>query len=120
MGQTPETYLGSKRTVGRAYVSTPAEIPNDQFALFGDWHIGEEYARPSQGAKLFFNYYAKDVYLVMRTNDGEVGKVKVGDKIIEVKDDKLYQLVDFTEPKAQVLELDFLTPNIEVYAFTFG
>ncbi len=129
--ETPETYLGyarmermgSPEEVVRDEVSDyslPKNLPNDEFALSGKWLVGAERSMPKTGAKLIFNFGAKDVYLVMRTTDGKTGKVRVGSKIIEIKEDKLYQLVDFPEPKRAILEIEFLTPNIEVYAFTFG
>ncbi len=123
--QTPETYLGSLRTQGRVDVATGSALPDNSFALTGEWNIGEERAIPAIGAELFFNFNAKNVYLVMRTVDGKPGKVEVGldgqnVQTVEVKDDKLYQLIDLKNPGKHLLDLKFLTPNIEVYAFTFG
>jgi len=132
--RTPELYLGlsrlrnfssNERPVLGSKNYTATEIEPNTFAFEGVWNLSDEYANPSDGSKLFLNYFAKNVFLVMRTNDGSKGFVDVvlnGQKIetVTVENDKLYNLVEMDEAKNYDMELIFNSGNIEIFAFTFG
>jgi len=132
--QTPETYLGYLRIDRFAspenlvYDSissyTVSSIPQNYFALSGKWAIMKEYANPQKGAGLFFDFESKEVFLVMRPK-ATIAKVKVylDDKLqttITVDSDKLYKLVELSNPGRHILHLEFDDNNAELYAFTFG
>lgn len=144
--QSPETYLGNTRMQYLSspelvtpntsmHFSKPLIIPNNTFAYDGNYVVGDEYAMPEKGAKLHLSFTAKNVYLVMRSNepmrkvhvllDGkEIGKDVSGDDvkdgIVTVSDDRLYSLVSLKSAEHHTLTLEFLDPMIQLYAFTFG
>ena len=132
--RTPELYLGlsrlryfssNERPVAGFKSYTATRIEPNTFAFEGVWNLSDEYANPSKGSKLYLNYFAKNVFLVMRTNDGEKGSVDVllnGEKIntVTVENDKLYNLVEMDEAKNYDMQLLFNSGNIEIFAFTFG
>lgn len=132
--RTPELYLGlsrlqyfssNERPVAGSKNYTVTRIEPNTFAYEGEWDLSDEYANPSKGSKLHLNYFAKNVFLVMRTKDGNSGKVDVvlnGKKIntITVENDKLYNLVEMDEARNYDMELIFNSGNIEIFAFTFG
>lgn len=144
-GRTPERYLGFGRTEdfvspegivkGKvARYSFPEEVGLNEHAFSGNWLVGEEYARAAAGAKLSFNFKAKEVFLVMRAEKGARVKVSLdseelssalgedvgSDGVVEVKDDRLYKLIKLDEIGEHLLDLEFLDGGVEVFAFTFG
>lgn len=111
--QTPETYVGSSR------------FEEGRFTTTGTWTIQPEYAQSPKGGTLTFPYYAKDIYVVMKTSDGKPGRVSVNldGKLIQtisVQDNKLYDLVKMAVAGSHSLKLEFLDENIQLFAFTFG
>jgi cytochrome c biogenesis protein CcdA/thiol-disulfide isomerase/thioredoxin len=140
---THETYLGYGRIDNFAspeYVkkdslatyTAPVNLGNNQVAYEGDWNIMKEYANPQKGAKLYLNFEAKEVFLVMRSksNSAKV-KVYVDDKqqyfgvdniegTVTIHKDTLYKLINLPSPGRHKLRLDFEDSNTELYAFTFG
>jgi thiol-disulfide isomerase/thioredoxin len=141
--RTPETYLGygridrfaSSETIKKDALSTysaPESLGSNQMAYTGNWNIMEEYANPQKGAKLYLNFDAQEVFLVMRTK-GSPAKVKVyvDDKLqnfgedniggtVTVDKDTLYKLIKLPTPGKHNLRLEFEDSNAELYAFTFG
>jgi len=141
--RTPETYLGYVR-IARfsspeqivsntiSSYSFPTILQSNEVAFEGEWTVRSEYANPSNGASLRFNFEAKEVFLVMRPKgdsarvrvivDGksQFAGVDVVNGIAEIKDDTLYKLINAPEPGSHILELEFLDGNSELYAFTFG
>jgi cytochrome c biogenesis protein CcdA/thiol-disulfide isomerase/thioredoxin len=113
--RTPETYLGNLRRVKSKNVT-----------FVGDWDYSAEYANPSDGASLIYNFDAKNVYLVMKQKhdsvDGSVDVYLDGvfQKTITVQDNSLYELINLPVPGIHKLELKFKDNNIEAFAFTFG
>ena len=145
--QTPETYLGYARlgnllspenvVPGQAVdFTTPNDLPSNAFAFSGSWTLQPEFASPSAGSSLSFNFTAKDVYLVMRPTGTGTGTVSVsldGQPItadskgrdvsgsqVTIDKDRLYHLVHLAEAANHTLTLTFSPGNIEVFAFTFG
>jgi len=143
--QTPETYVGYGRQV--AFVS-PEPLLNDQagtyslpvdialhhFAVSGNWNFMEEYAEPLEaGSQMILHFFGKDVYLVM--DSAQPGRVRIdllSQKVenlspditkngeIVIDEARLYHLVSFDEPMEGTLVINYLDPNIQVFAFTFG
>lgn len=132
--KTPELYLGLSRLEHFSSVQRPGvgkktysveRVSPSTFAYEGEWSLSEEYANPSEGSKLYLNFFAKNVFLVMRTKDGSEGTIDVlldGEKTktITVTKDRLYDILDMETPDSHLLELIFNSSNIEVFAFTFG
>jgi len=112
-GRTPETYLGANRS-----------DPSSGVKMVGTWTIGEEFASPPPNGELLMNFDAKNVYLVMRPEEGPT-KVQVyldGEmvKTVTVTEDGLYTLVELPTEGRHQLRLVFPDGKIELYAFTFG
>ncbi len=133
--QTPETYLGYARIDRFASLeevkpdaftvyTMPVRLSRNQFALDGEWNITSEYAVPKKGAKLSFDFDAKQVFLVMRPENTSVSvRVVLDGKengMVTVDADTLYTLVDLPIADRHVLTLEFLDEGVELYAFTFG
>ncbi|OGC50345.1 hypothetical protein A2716_04015 [candidate division WWE3 bacterium RIFCSPHIGHO2_01_FULL_40_23] len=140
---TPETYLGYGRIRnfvsperifkdGMQIYSKPKNLANDALAYEGEWMLTENYSNPQAGSKLYLNFEAKEVYLVMNPKE-KTSKVKVyvDDKlqyfgednkegVVTVEGDRLYKLIKLPAPGRHILKLEFEDNNTEVYAFTFG
>lgn len=147
VNQTPETYLGSDRadrfanphsifqTDNTPYIF-PAELDSDQWALQGDWHIGnQKITALAPGAAIRLHFNAKKVFLVLGSETGQtvtlklllngkpignVGGKDVHNNQVVVNSDTLYELVNLPKAQDGVLEIDALSPGVEAYAFTFG
>ncbi|MBP9691534.1 cytochrome c biogenesis protein DipZ [Candidatus Woesebacteria bacterium] len=143
LARTPELYLGYGRIdafaslerikpdVSRDYTA-PQELGDNQVAYDGDWNVMEEYANPQKESKLYLNFEAKEVFLVMRTK-GDPAEVKVyldgklqhfGEDVIDgavtIEKDTLYKLIKLPAAGKHELRLEFEDNNAELYAFTFG
>ncbi len=133
--KTPETYLGYERIEryvspeiitkeGLAEYSLPETLPDNSVAFKGWLNVMPKYTNPQKGAEIFINFYAKDVYLVMRPKN-KPSKVKIyldGKfvKTITVSEDTLYRLIELELPGRHEVKIEFEDSETEVYAFTFG
>ena len=133
--QTPETYLGSAR--GERLGSPERLLPN-HWALSGAWTIGpENVVLDEAGGSIAFRFHARDAHLVLSTRarepiafrvllDGEAPGPSHGVDVAEdgtgvLREGRLYQLVrEHDTVRERTLEVTFLQPGAEAYAFTFG
>ncbi len=147
--RTPETYLGYRRTapsefpVGAVYdrsyaYQLPEWLPLNQWALSGEWTIGpEKVVLDRAGGTIAFRFHARDAHLVLSSSgpepigfrvllDGRAPGASHGVDVDEegngqLRDGRMYQLVREHDPvREQTLEITFLEPGAEAYAFTFG
>jgi cytochrome c biogenesis protein CcdA/thiol-disulfide isomerase/thioredoxin len=142
--RTPETYLGYARIANFASpekvvmgeysaYSKPEKLRNGQFAYEGEWLISPEYANPKANSNLYFNFEAKEVFLVMRPKNGQsqvkiyldgqqnsLGEDVSADGVVNINKDTLYKLIKLGTPGKHLLRIEFLDDNTEIYAFTFG
>ncbi|MCR4329359.1 MAG: cytochrome c biogenesis protein DipZ [Candidatus Roizmanbacteria bacterium] len=142
---TPETYLGTARLErftshesaidgSRTYTNTEA-IPLHSFAYRGQWKLSPEYAQPQKTALLTLHFRAQKVFLVMTplTSNQKIrvlldGKTitavdsgqDVHDGYILLDTSRLYELVKLNDVQEHRLQLEFITSDVEVFAFTFG
>lgn len=140
---TPEIYLGYSRIdhfvspekIRENVISnytTPSKLKNNEMAYDGNWKITEEYANPQKDARLYLNFEAQEVFLVMKTS-GQTAKLKVylddqiqnfGEDnlngIVTVEKDALYKLIKLPAAGKHNLRLEFEDSNAKLYAFTFG
>jgi len=146
--QSPETYLGASRSeyyaeggslpVGERTFVPPAQLRRNSFSFGGQWKVKNEYAVASRDASLNYRFLAAKVFLVLRpgesssphevrvfldgkpvTTENEGADVQKG--FITVNADRLYSVIDLKgKPGEHVLRLDFDSPGIEAFAFTFG
>jgi thiol-disulfide isomerase/thioredoxin len=131
-GRSPETYVGSARLdalVNTAYrLDTPfkytlmADPPRDAFSLGGTWTLGSESAVTGTGAQLRYHFYAADVFLVLG-GEGTVTVTRASDpgwkNVVHVTGAPTLYTLYSGQPVDDQLTLNF-SPDIAVYAFTFG
>jgi thiol-disulfide isomerase/thioredoxin len=146
---TPETYLGYARSerfaspAGAAFdepgvYELPERLGSNNWALGGEWTIGPEKVVPGQaGGIIAFRFDARDAHLVLSPGarkaipfrvllDGEAPGASHGVDVDDegngvLRDGRLYQLVrQHDGVRERTLEITFLEPGAEAYAFTFG
>jgi thiol-disulfide isomerase/thioredoxin len=146
---TPETYLGYGRgerfaspdgaapNEARAY-QLPDRLRSNHWALVGEWTIGREnVVLDGAGGSIAFRFDARDAHLVLSPGahepipfrvlvDGEPPGASHG---VDVGEDgsgtlaygRMHQLVRAHDRvRERTLEITFLEPGAEAYAFTFG
>jgi thiol-disulfide isomerase/thioredoxin len=147
--RTPETYLDYERSEhfaspGNAAFDEPRayELPEslgfNQWALAGEWTIGRENALLEEvGGSIAFRFHARDAHLVLSPGtrepipfrvllDGAAPGPSHGVDVDEegnglLREGRLYQLVRQHDGVGErTLEITFLEPGAEAYAFTFG
>jgi hypothetical protein len=142
--RTPETYLGYQRSErfaspgGSSVYELPERLRLNHWALAGEWTIGPDKIRLDRAdGSIAYRYHARDAHLVLSCDTGEPIPFRVlvdgeapgpshGVDVDEdgtgvLRDGRLYQLL--REPDAirdRTLEITFLAPGVEAYAFTFG
>ena len=148
-GRSPETYLGyaklshlvSPESVKKDAVqhySTPKTLKRNEWALAGDWSVGEQTAvMQGKGGAISFRFYGRDLHLVLGTKSGQPVRYKVtldgkapaaahgadidAQGLGMVTEQRLYQLIRLPgELGEHVFRIEFLDSGAEAYAFTFG
>ena len=132
---TPETYLGHARGAPPA---SRDRLPLNHWAFTGEWTVGpESVALDQAGGSLVYRFHARDVHLVLSPGarepipfrvllDGEAPGASHGVDVDEdghglLQHGGLYQLVrEHDAVRERTLEIMFLEPGAEAYAFTFG
>ena len=145
---TPETYLGYGRgerfasgesaSNERRVYELPERLRGNHWALAGEWTIGlERIVAGQSGASVAFRFHARDAHLVLSPGgagaipfrilvDGEAPGASHGVDVDEaghgvLDEGRLYQLVRQSDRvEERTLEITFLEPGAEAYAFTFG
>jgi thiol-disulfide isomerase/thioredoxin len=133
--RTPETYLGYGR--GQAPAS-PDRLPLNHWALSGEWSTErEQIVLDRAGGSVAYRFHARDAHLVLSPGargpipfsvllDGEAPGPSHGVDVDEdgnglLGDGRMYQLVrQHDGVRERTLEITFLEPGAEAYAFTFG
>ena len=147
--RTPETYLGYGRSEQfaspngasfdkRHVYELPERMNFNHWALAGEWTIRREnVVLERAGGSIAYRFHARDAHLVLAPGaraaipfqvflDGEAPGRSHGIDIDEdgnglLQDGRLYQLVrQHDTVRERTLEVTFLKPGAEAYAFTFG
>jgi len=146
--RTPETYLGSGRSERfasadgafdeRRGYQLPDRLRVNHWALAGEWTIGrEKVVLDEADGSIAYRFHARDAHLVISPGarepipfrlllDGEAPRPSHGVDVDEdgnglLRDGRLYQLVrQHDGVRERTLEITFLEPGAEAYAFTFG
>jgi cytochrome c biogenesis protein CcdA/thiol-disulfide isomerase/thioredoxin len=142
---TPETYLGTDRQSGFASpepvaagkvttYSIPGIVELNNFAVSGSWDFEPQYAQETAaGSKLTLHFYAQDVYLVM-TSDQSATVTITGvtpdlpntsedvnaQSQITVSASRLYHLIHFSKIEEGTVTVEFNSPGVRAFSFTFG
>jgi thiol-disulfide isomerase/thioredoxin len=124
-----ETYLGSARG---------QHVASDRWAFTGEWTVRPEHIVLEQaGGSIAYRFHARDAHLVMSRGaaepipfrlllDGEAPGPSSGVDVDQdgngvLRDGRMYQLVrQHGAVRDRTLEITFLEPGAEAYAFTFG
>jgi cytochrome c biogenesis protein CcdA/thiol-disulfide isomerase/thioredoxin len=148
--QSPETYVGYERARhftspeavkqdSPGLYTSPSRLQVDQWGLVGKWNVGGEKAMlVTAPGKVVFRFHARDLHLVLGPgSDGKPIRFRVlldgdpptGDAGVDVdgqgngtvKGYRLYQLIrQKGKVEDRTFQIQFLDPNVEVFAFTFG
>jgi thiol-disulfide isomerase/thioredoxin len=147
--RSPETYLGYGRSEhfssphgvaldDRRPYEIPERLRANHWGLAGEWTVGRESAVLDQtGGSIAYRFHARDAHLVLSRAtrepipfrvlvDGEVPGPSHGADVDEdghglLHDGRLYQLVrQHDAVRQRTVEVTFLEPGVEAYAFTFG
>jgi thiol-disulfide isomerase/thioredoxin len=147
--RTPETYLGYGRgerfasADGAAFderrsYDLPKRLRINHWALAGEWTIGRENVVLDEGGgSIAFRFHARDAHLVLSPGAREPISFRVildgdapgGSRGVDVDEDgngvlqdgRMYQLVrEHDGVRERTVEITFLEPGAEAYAFTFG
>jgi Thioredoxin like C-terminal domain len=148
--QSPETYIGYERAqhfaspggfsrdAAKEY-SLPTQFALNEWGLSGKWiDQGQTAILASSRGKIAFRFHARDLHLVLGptangkpvrfpvTIDGQIPGENHGADTDEqgngvVTEHRLYQLIRQKDPiKDQLFEIEFLSPGVQAFAFTFG
>ena len=148
--RSPENYVGYGRTRGFAspegaasdkprMYGLPARLRLNDWALSGDWTMKREaVALNKANGRIAYRFHARDLHLVMGPAvpgttvrfrvliDGQPPAAAHGSDVDEqgngkASQQRLYQLIRQPKPIAdRLFEIEFLDPNVEAFAFTFG
>jgi len=147
---SPETYVGYARAANfaspggarkdeAARYTVPATLRADQWALGGRWKVTSEGAILEQPhGRIVYRFNGRDLHLVLGpTQDGQAVHFRVtldgaapgpnkgadvsADGAGVVTEHRLYQLIRLAHPKDEhTVEIEFASPGVEAFAFTFG
>lgn len=148
--QSPETYIGYarqenyvspekiKQDVPGVYTA-PGRLDVNQWALSGKWEVGGEQAMlVAAPGKIVFRFHARDLHLVLGPGkDGKPARFRVlldgappdDDHGVDVDGQgngivtgyRLYQLIrQKGKVEDRTFQIEFLDPDVQAFAFTFG
>ena len=131
--KSPEIYFGASRNehlvngesgrVGEQTFSLPATTSSNELYLDGVWGITPEYAESAGESSIVFNYDAKNVYLVASSDQGVEIEVYQDDRLVKklnIKDERLYSLVEGADYDAHKLLIKVPSAGFKAFTFTFG
>ena len=128
--QTQETYLGSERadsyveggvlTNGAQTFRYPSSVPQDEFALNGDWTVAAQSLTATSNAGIELKFYADDVYLDVGGTGTITANVNGKTTTYTVSGPPdIYTLFSASTPQFYLLTVT-LSPGLSAYSFTFG
>jgi cytochrome c biogenesis protein CcdA/thiol-disulfide isomerase/thioredoxin len=148
--KSPETYVGYARAQNFAspggfdqdaahVYQAPADLPLNQWALTGNWKDAGQIATALASSNgIVYRFHARDLHLVLGPSKGGKpirfrvtldGKAPGADHGVDtdadgygtVTEDRLYQLIrQQGSIQDRTFRIEFLSPGVEAYAFTFG
>ena len=148
--RSPENYTGYERTENfaspggavpgkRHPYQAPAQLRLNHWALSGDWTMGDQAATLNEaGGQIAYRFHARDLHLVMGPAlrgasvrvrvliDGQPPGAAHGTDVDDqgqgtVAEQRLHQLIRQPGPVTdRTIEVTFLDPGVQAYAFTFG
>ena len=140
-GQSPETYLGTRRASGNEtrleggdhdYGQNPAPGATNRWSLSGSWTVGDESITAAQGgAQLSYRFAGREMFLVMDGPAGAkvrvqveggspAGGVDVQGEEVTISGARLYRLVQLSEATQGTTVTLTFDKGVSANAFTFG
>ena len=122
----------------RRVYELPDRLPLNAWGLAGEWTVGREnVVLEGTGGSIAFRFHARDAHLVMSAGahepmsfrvrlDGGAPGASHGVDVDEdgnglLREGRLYQLVrQHDDVRERTVEITFVDPAAEAYAFTFG
>jgi thiol-disulfide isomerase/thioredoxin len=128
--QTQETYLGSERadsfveggvlTAGPQTFTYPSSVPEDIFALNGNWTVAAQDLTSTSNAGIELKFYADDVYFDVGGTGTITANVNGKTTTYAVSGPPdIYTLFSASTPQNYLLTVT-LSPGLNAYSFTFG
>ena len=147
---SPETYIGYERAQNFAspggldqedvhLYQAPADLKLNQWAFAGNWKdAGQIAASLTPSSSIVYRFHARDLHLVLGpSKDGKPirfrvtldGKAPGADHGVDtdadgygtVTEDRLYQLIrQKGSVQDRTFRIEFVTPGVQAYSFTFG
>ena len=136
--RSPETYLGDARGERRRDARA-GELGLNEWALAGDWSVGDESAHLQAAAgSIAYRFEGRDLNLVLAPPDSGApvritvrldGRPPADDHGIDVDgsgegtvdEPRMYQLVRLRgDVRRRTVEIAFAEPGVRAYVFTFG
>ena len=148
--RSPETYIGYARQQNYVsperikqdapgVYTAPGRLNVNDWALAGKWDVGDERAMLlSAPGKIIFRFHARDLHLVLGSGkEGKAIRFRVlldgaaplddhgadadGQGNGTVKEYRLYQLIrQKGKTEDRTVQIEFLDPGVQAFAFTFG
>jgi thiol-disulfide isomerase/thioredoxin len=148
--KSPETYVGYERAKNFAspgglaqesahLYQAPSDLQLNQWALSGNWKDAGQIATALDPAtSIIYRFHARDLHLVLGpASDGKPIRFRVtldgkplgadhgvdtdADGYGTVTEDRLYQLIrQQGSIRDHTFRIEFLTPGVQAYSFTFG
>lgn len=129
---TPETYIGLRRRSN--YVESDRPLRLNEWTLTGEWTEDEEKAvnqAPNAAIKMRFRaskanlvidgFGTAEVYIDGKPAAEDHGGKDVTGGRLRLNGPRLYELTDFgAEYEEHEIEVRFLTPDVSIFAWTFG
>jgi len=116
---SPEPYVD-----GTSTFTAPEPVPDDSFALTGQWTIGNQAATASDpSASIVLRFHASEVNIVAGCASGCALALELDGRAlppVTVTGDDLYRLVDGVEDGSHTLVLRPGSAGFQAYSFTFG
>lgn len=144
-GYARNQYLGNGIPFipGTRSFDLPKNPDANKLYLGGKWNIQKEYATTAaSGAKIIFKYQAKNVYFVAGSPSTSSGQATAGTAIkvlrdgkplgreagadvapdgsVNIKENRLYDLIRGSDYGEHVLEIQIENPGLQAFTFTFG
>ena len=127
---------GLLRDAAKTYA--PGSLKLNDWSLEGQWLDSRQNARSlGAGARIHYRFHARDLHLVLGSGSGKPVRFKVtldggapaqdagvdvaADGTGVVREQRLYQLVrQKGAVRDRTFTIEFLDPDVEAFAFTFG
>ena len=123
--KSPETYLGFLRRERLVTSGRPLKL--NEWSFEGKWNTeGERIVLKEGSGKIRFRFNATKVNLVLHPGSASVKAIvrmdgQMRNENLEIDQPRLYELIDLgSKGEEHTIEIEFLTPGVQAYAFTFG